>query len=181
MSNPIDDLSFSDDVLTGDKFLQKEQAQRLAQLFESRCVTEILSHYKIPKKLAYNFSKERHADDNLRLTCLIELLPLLPRFTAYQFQNKVKRVTTLSFEWLEKSDLGEAVQLFGADQNGQWLITDLEILPGLSVVGKREFPLDRHFSGYVSTSLKGDGQCFLICPLNGFLSLTMSKRPWETS
>lgn len=165
----FDDFSFSEDAPVGDKFLKEEQKLQLDSFFESKCTESILKALKIPSKPAYLYSKQRYGDTSLRLEYLRELELGLPTFTSFRFNNKAKRITTLNFEKIDSSDLGEAVRLFRADEEGHWLVTDISLIPGLVVVGKRSFPLELGFSGYVSCEDKG-AQCFLICPLTMFLS-----------
>lgn len=170
----FDDFSFSDDVPVGDKLLREEQNRQLDFLFETRCTEAVLKALKLPVSPGYRFSRLRYSDDRLRLEYLQELGLGLPVMTAYRFNNKAKRITTLSYDKLESSSLGEAVKLFKADEEGYWLLTDITLIPGLVAVGKRSFPLEIGFSGYVACEEDGD-QCFLICPLTFFVSTNYCK------
>ncbi len=169
MISPLDDFSFDGTVAAGDKLLKEESSRQLDSLFEARCVESILKHHKVPLKEAFKHSREKFASEYMQLSCIREILPHLPLFSAYRFDSKVKKINTLSYEWLAKSQLGEAVTLFGADKEGYWLMTDIQMIPGIVVVGVRSFPLERPVSGYIAAENEGS-KCFVISPVQLFLS-----------
>lgn len=171
MAGPLDNM----DMATGDEFLQGETKVQIAKLYTNSVIEVILKHFGVPKAQAYNWCRQRFGATDLKEDCLVELVPdLKHRFVVHNVKFALKRVSTLEFDQLNKSTIGEAVRMFSADTEGTWLITNLPFLPGPIVVGLREFPLVRPFSGLVVAD-KESSECFLFLPLRQFLTSSYLK------
>lgn len=166
MSNPLDDIDFS-----GDKHLSAEAKKQIDSLYEQGVVGVILKHFGVKNSEGHRWCQNRYGDPKLLCDCLPEVVPqLLQRFICTKLKFNLKRVTSLVYDGLEESALGEAVSMHGADQESIWLITDLPFMPGNIVVGKRSFPLETPFTGYVVAG--GDRECYLLSNLRHFLQST---------
>ena len=163
MEGPLDSIDFS-----GDKHLSGETKAQIERLYEGQVVEVILKHFSAKKADAYRWHREKHGDPRLVCESLPEVVPsLLQRFTCHKLKFDIKRITSLSYASIDESALGEAVRMHGADQEFHWLITDTPFMPGNVVIGKRSFPLDIPFTGYV---VAGDDQeCYLLSNLRHFL------------
>ena len=161
---PLDDID-----LSGDKFLSGAVREQLDVFFETEVVATVLKRYGVNPQLAIRWGRERYGDPRMMCNCLPEIVPQFPqRITAVRLKFDTKRITTLSYDWLERSVVGEAVHLHDAHQDHYWIVTDLTIMPGPVVVGKRSFPLETPFTGYVSANK--DQECYLLCNLKHFLA-----------
>lgn len=167
---PLDNMNFE-----GDRYLQEAAKEQLDGLFEGNVVETILKHYGVQKVMGIRWCRERHGEDApLLCECLPELVPqCLQRFTTVRLKLDTKRVTTLSYDWLEKSLVGESVSAYGADQDPNWIVTDIPVMPGPVVIGKRSFPLETCFTGYVSSG--PDKECYVLCNLRQFLQSQYCK------
>lgn len=164
MTSPLDDIEL------GDEFLQGEAAGQIAKLYSNSVIEAILKHFNVPKKVAYRWCEERFGKPELKEDCLIDLVPQLThRFVVTNVKFHLKRMTSLTFEAIKTSPLGESVAMFGADDTGLWLITNLPFLTGPCVVGQRSFPLTTSFTGYVVANQE-DELCYVISPLRHFLT-----------
>lgn len=163
MGSPLDDIDFS-----GDRHLSAETKKQIESLYEQQVVEIILKHFGANKSSAYRFCKELYDSSRLVCQCLPEVIPdLKHRFVCTKLKFDLKRVTSLNYKMLDESALGEAVRLYGADEELTWLITDLPFLPGNIVVGKRSFPLETPFTGYVVAN--EENECYTLINLRHFL------------
>jgi hypothetical protein len=168
----LDDLEFS-----GNRFLKGETKRQLDQMFETSVVNTVLAYYKVSKKAAYIWYRERYGEELASCECLPHVIPDFPyQLITCRLKYELKRVTGLSYPSVDKSVLGEAVAAHGADNEFCWLVTEVPFLAGRIVVGKRTFPLECPFDGYVVHG--PDKQCYLFCPLQSFLESDYCRKPY---
>lgn len=169
MNSPLDDIEL------GDEFLRGEASEQIAKLYSNSVIETILRHFNVPKKLAYNWCQQRFGKPDLHEDCLSELVPSLHyRFVVGNIKFHLKRLTSLTYEAVHTSAIGETVSMYEADDSRVWLITNLPFLPGPCVVGRRSFPLTVPFTGYVVAN-QDDELCYVISPLRHFLTSNYLK------
>jgi hypothetical protein len=164
-----------DNMELGDEFLRGEASEQIAKLYANSVLELILQHFNVPKRAAYRWCQQRFGKPDLHEDCLPELVPSLRhRFVVCNIKFHLKRLSSLTFEAVRTSAIGETVAMYEADDSGVWLVTNLPFLSGPCVVGRRSFPLTTSFTGYVVANQE-DESCYVISPLRHFLTSSYLK------